>query len=82
MSTPTTVRAKFTCGSKVPMPSQTTVSFYAVYSNKDGTRAEENKAFSDATPAGTVQITIANDKPALEAFEVGKAYYLDFTAAD
>lgn len=77
-----TVRAKFTCNTKIPSGDQTTVYLNAVYSNRDGTRAEENKAFSDATPAGSVQITIANDKPALGAFEVGKSYYLDFTPAD
>lgn len=75
------VRAKFICNSKIPSGSQTTVYLNAVYSNRDGTRAEENKAFTDATPAGQIAITIANDKPALEAFEMGKAYYLDFTPA-
>jgi hypothetical protein len=81
MSNPT-VRAKFTCHSKIPMPSQTTVYLSAVYSNKDGTRNEENKAFSEATPSGMLQITIANDKSALAAFEQGKSYYIDFTPAD
>lgn len=81
MSTPT-VRAKFTCQSKIPMMSQTMVYLSAVYSNKDGTRNEENKAFSDATPSGMIQIGIANDKPALAAFEQGKSYYVDFTPAD
>ena len=74
-------RAKFICNTKLPSGAQTTVYLSAVYSNSDGTRAEENKAFSDATPAGQIAITIANDKPALEAFEMGKAYYLDFTPA-
>ena len=76
-----TVRAKFICNSKIPSGSQTTVYLNAVYSNSDGTRAEENKAFSDATPSGHIAIMIANDKPALEAFENGKAYYVDFTPA-
>lgn len=75
------VRAKFTCNAKIPSYIGTTVCFNAVYSNQDGTRAEENKAFSDATPSGQINIVIANDKPALEAFEVGKSYYIDFTPA-
>lgn len=77
-----TVRAKFVCNAKIPTGGQTTVFFHAVYSNKDGTRNEENKAFSDATPSGSVSISIVNDKPALQAFEQGKSYYLDFTPAD
>jgi hypothetical protein len=81
MSNPT-VRAKFICQSKIPSGSQTTVFLSAVYSNKDGSRAEENKAFSDATPSGMVQISIANDKPALQQFEVGQAYYIDFTPVE
>ncbi len=78
----TTVRAKFTCNAKIPTAAQTTFYFNAVYSNKDGTRNEENKAFSDATPSGMIQICIAQDKPAVEAFEPGKSYYIDFTLAE
>lgn len=75
------VRAKFTCNAKVPAYGSTTVFFNAVYSNSDGSRAEENKAFSDATPSGNIGISIADGKPALEAFEIGKSYYVDFTPA-
>ena len=81
MSHPT-VRAKFVCNTKIPSGAQTTCYFNAVYSNKDGSRAEENKAFSDATPGGMIQIAIANDKPALQQFEVGQAYYIDFTPVE
>ena len=76
-----TVRAKFTCNAKIPAHGRTTVFFNAVYSNSDGSRAEENKAFSDATPSGQISISITNDKPALDAFEIGKSYYVDFTPA-
>lgn len=77
------VRAKFTCNAKIPSyGNQTVVHMNAVYNNTDGTRAEENKAFSEATPSGTIQICIANDKPALAAFETGKQYYIDFTPVE
>lgn len=75
-----TVRSKFICNAKIPgYGDQTSVHFNAVYSNSDGSRAEENKAFSDVTPSGSITIVIAKDKPALDAFEIGKAYYVDFT---
>lgn len=77
-----TVRAKFTVNAIIPGTTQTTVFLNAVYSNKDGSRNEENKAFSDATPAGMIQISIANDKPALQAFETGKSFYVDFTETE
>ena len=76
-----TVRAKFTCNAKIPAYGSTTVFFNAVYSNRDGTRAEENKVFSDATPSGSISISIADGKPAVDAFEIGKSYYVDFTPA-
>ncbi|WP_243021742.1 hypothetical protein [Simplicispira sedimenti] len=75
------VRAKFTCNSKIPSHGTTTVYFNAVYANKDGSRAEENKAFSDATPSGQIALSIADGKPALDAFELGKSYFVDFTPA-
>lgn len=78
-TSPTTVRAKFVCGTKVPNGDTTTVHLYAVYSNAPDS---ENKAFSDATPAGTLQLTIQNAKPALAAFDYGKYYYIDITPAD
>lgn len=78
-----TVRAKFICNAKIPgYGNQTSVHFNAVYANQDGSRAEENKAFSDATPSGSIALSIANDKPALEAFEIGKAYYIDFSPVE
>ncbi len=72
------IRAKFICNSKIPCGAVTTVYLHPVYASSDGTRSEENKAFSDATPAGQIQITIRNDKPALECFVQGRAYYVDF----
>ncbi|PHS05878.1 MAG: hypothetical protein COA78_14920 [Blastopirellula sp.] len=45
----------------------------------DGT--EENKSFSDATPQGSIELTITNPD-AVAKFELGKPYYVDFTSAD
>lgn len=45
----------------------------------DGT--PENQRYNTATPSGSLSIQI--DNPAVVDFlEVGKSYYLDFTAAD
>lgn len=74
----TSVRAKFTCTAKMPTGygSTTIVYMSAVYSSDPNS---ENKAFTDATPSGHLSLQIANDKPALELFQIGKEYYLDFT---
>lgn len=74
-----TIRAKFICNAKVPSYGNTTVHLSAVYSSDPNS---ENKAFTDATPSGVIQISIADNKPALAAFELGKAYYIDFTPAE
>lgn len=72
-----TVRAKFYVSSKIPgYNSTTTVGLSAVYSSDPHS---ENKAFTDATPSGQINISIANDRPALEAFVMGQEYYVDFT---
>lgn len=77
------VRAKMECGSKVTdSDGNTLISLFAVYSNKDGSRAEENKAFSDATPSGSVNLTITKGMPAADLYQPGKQYYVDFTAVD
>ena len=75
-----TIRAKFVCSSLIPSYSNTTtVGLSAVYSSDP---TSENKAFSDSTPSGQINISIANDKPALTAFEIGKSYYVDFTPVE
>jgi len=40
----------------------------------------EDQSYSKATPTGRIQITVDNPA-ALEQFELGKAYYVDFTPA-
>lgn len=42
---------------------------------------EVNKSWSKYTPSGSLTIAITNPA-AIDAFERGKAYYLDFTPAD
>lgn len=37
-----------------------------------------NESFAKATPSGNLSITIDNETPAVDAFEVGKDYFLDF----
>lgn len=74
----TTVRAKFVC--------------HAITKNDDGstgvgmhpvhTGCEENKAFNDATPGGSLFLHIAKGKPAADLFAQGQEYYLDFTPAE
>lgn len=44
------------------------------------TGSEENKGFWEATPSGSLQMRIDNQK-ALAQFEPGKEFYLDFTPA-
>jgi hypothetical protein len=43
--------------------------------------SDEDKSFWNATPSGTIEITISNPD-AYELFEVGKPYYVDFSTAE
>jgi hypothetical protein len=72
------VRAKVRCNSKTPSGGATHLSFGAVYSSEPNS---ENKAFSDATPTLSLNMSITDGKPAADAFEEGKEYYLDFSPA-
>lgn len=63
------VRAKMQCQSK----DGNQVTLYAVVD-------DENKTWAQYTPCGSVQMTIDNPT-ALERFEVGKHYFVDFTPA-
>lgn len=78
------VRAKMKCMTietldwGAPAQKQVKVKMGAVYSNDPN---HENKAFSDATPSGSVELTIQGNKPAATMFEAGKEYYVDFTEA-
>lgn len=43
--------------------------------------SEENLKFFEATPSGSVDLGTINEEAGRQ-FELGKAYYLDFTPAD
>jgi hypothetical protein len=43
--------------------------------------SEENKAFYEATPSGSIQLLTLNEEAA-KNFELGKSYYVDFTPAE
>ena len=69
------VRAKFTCDSIIPQGNgDKSVQFHAVYSH-DG----ENASFSTSTPSGQLSMWINASTPAVDYFQQGKDYYLDFT---
>jgi hypothetical protein len=69
-----TVRAKVRCDSLVGNE----VTFGTVY--EDPAKDTENARFTKATPWGQIKLGIDNPA-ALERFEVGKEYYVDFTPA-
>lgn len=56
------------------------VTLQPVYSSGDGDDAA-NKEWSKWTPSGQIQLTITNPD-AYKQFELGKAYYVDFTPAE
>lgn len=71
------VRAKVRCNVK----HGNTVYFYTVYETDEMKNADpENIRFAEATPWGDIWLDI-NNPAALEQFEVGKEYYVDFTPA-
>lgn len=55
-----------------------TFNFSPVYSTDP---EHENKAFWDASPQGQIQLGVVN-KQVWDKFELGKEYYIDFTAAE
>ena len=52
------------------------VTLHAVYGDGKG-----NESWSKATPQGDIKMMITNP-PAIEAFDLGKSYFVDFTPAD
>lgn len=63
------VRAKFVCNGNI----EGAVSLQAVTQG-----SEENKIFWDYTPSGIINLFITNPN-AVNQFEPGKEYYVDFT---
>ena len=45
----------------------------------DDETSDENKAFSEATPSGSLDIAIDSEVPANNFFKENREYYLDFT---
>lgn len=73
------VRAKMQCHEVTQYPNGgVRIKLGAVYSADPNS---ENRAFSDATPQGSVEMHIQGGKPAATAFKAGKHYYVDFTEA-
>lgn len=70
-----TVRAKVTCNGI----SGNLVTFSTIY-EPDAEKDSENARFTQATPWGEIKLGIDNPA-ALEQFEAGKLYYVDFTPA-
>lgn len=54
---------------------QVNVQLGAVYSSDP---ESENRSFANATPSGSVQLSIDAGKPAASAFAQGQEYYVDF----
>ena len=71
-----TARAKFVCYTVAEYTSTKEVKMHAVHSETG-----ENKDFTEASPAGELDITIWKEKPAANFFKPGKEYYLDFSEA-
>lgn len=67
-----------TVRAKVQITKKTDTGFTAV-PVVDG--SEENKTFFEATPGGSIELTVVN-KSALDQFEVGKFKYVDFVDAE
>ena len=71
------MRCKLSCGSKVELgDGGFTLGFYAVYAG-----SEENDKYFKATPSAQFYVQTVNATAAAK-FELGKQYYVDFTAAE
>ena len=70
-------RAKFTVQSVTDYGASKLVQLQPVYSTDPN---HENKAFWDATPAGSISMTIKSG--AADNFRPGMEFYVDFTPAD
>lgn len=77
------VRAKLICNTKVPSQHQegmTHVTLGAVWSAEDtGKPHDENALFGKLTPFASFTANMVNE--AADRFEIGQAYYVDFTPA-
>lgn len=70
------VRAKFKVSSKTEFESGKKVELYAVHSG-----SKENEEFFKYTPSARIELQTINEEAA-NKFNVGKEYYVDFSAAE
>ncbi len=71
------IRCKFICHAKTERLDYMGRKVYTYEFSPVATGSEENKAFYSATPSGKLEIgTIL-----MEAFEIGKSYYMDIQVA-
>ena len=71
------VRAKFKVDQITQTQTGRTILMSPVYSNDE---KSENKQFWQWTPSGKIEMAITNPS-AFNQFELGKEYYIDFSAA-
>jgi hypothetical protein len=71
------VRAKFV----VDSISKTRYGHHSIKLSPVSGGSEENKTFWKYTPSGNIEFQCVNDD-AVNQFEVGKEYYVDFTPAE
>jgi hypothetical protein len=73
------VRAKFRCDGVQDNPESQSKS---ISLSPVTVGSEENKSFSKYTPCGSANLTISYETEAVNFFEEGQEYYLDFTKAE
>ena len=72
------VRAKFTLDSIQEQEGISKLFNFSAVTNGSA----ENESFAKHTPFGQLQMVIDAETPAAKYFEVGKAYFLNFTLAE
>lgn len=72
------VRAKFSCNKVSNFPN----GYKEAELNAVHSESGENADFANATPSGSLTISISPDVPANNYFTPGKDYYLDFTEVE
>lgn len=78
-----TVRAKFVCNSITRQKhwDQAKGEIQTIKLTPVTSGSGENKSFYEATPSGSIELGTVNEAAA-KSFELGKAYYIDFTPAE
>lgn len=80
-----TVRAKFmlisSTESRYGVQQQAPIARTLKFQPQYDTSIPEDQRFAKATPSGFIEMYVDNPA-ALEQFELGKQYYIDFTPAD